>query len=98
MVKVKSIFNNIGVLNICSHIGTSLQERLSGLFIPVIYDLLFWKSLILGWMFLFPQLKDQKKEKKVIPRGAMGEQFEEDGTVQAREQLNGRQGIYLKLK
>ena len=49
-------------------------------------------------MFLFLQLKDQKKEKKVIPRGAMGEQFEEDGTVQAREQLNSRQGINLKLK
>ena len=46
----------------------------------------------------FAPAKRSKKEKKVIPRGAMGEQFEEDGTIQAREQLNSRQGINLKLK
>ena len=58
----------------------------------------FLKILNTGMNVSFSPAKRSKKEKKVIPRGAMGEQFEEDGTVQAREQLNSRQGINLKLK
>ena len=46
----------------------------------------------------FEQTKRSKKGRKEVPRGAMGEQFEENPTVRARKRSNRRQGIYLKLK
>ena len=46
----------------------------------------------------FASAKRSKKRKKVVPRAAMDEQFEENPTVRARKLLTRRQGIYLKLK
>ena len=46
----------------------------------------------------FVQAKRLKKGEKVVPQGAMGEQFEKNPTVRARKRLNRRQGICLKLK
>ena len=46
----------------------------------------------------FASAKRSKKRKKVVPRAAMGEQFEENPTVRARKRSNRRSGIYLKLK
>ena len=47
---------------------------------------------------VFASVKRSKKRKKVVPRAAMDEQFEENPTVRARKLLIRRQGIYLKLK
>ena len=46
----------------------------------------------------FVQAKRLKKGEKVVPQGAMGEQFEKNPTVRARKRSNRRQGICLKLK
>ena len=38
----------------------------------------------------FASAKRSKKRKKVVPRAAMGEQFEENPTVRARKRSNRR--------
>ena len=46
----------------------------------------------------FVPAKRSKKGKKVVPRGVMGEQYEENPTARARKRSNRQEAIYLKLK